>query len=37
MQVQPARPVRFVRIKSTSSFPYEIDELEVYGQGFYRQ
>ncbi len=34
VQVQPARPVRFVRIKSTSSFPYEIDELEVYGQGF---
>ncbi|MCY3735375.1 MAG: gliding motility-associated C-terminal domain-containing protein [Gemmatimonadaceae bacterium] len=32
--VSPARLVRFVRLKSISSFPYEIDELEVFGQGF---
>ena len=34
IEVKPPRLVRYVRLKSTSSFPYEIDELEVYGQGF---
>ena len=34
IEVKPARLVRYVRVKSISSFPYEIDELEVYGQGF---
>jgi len=34
VEVSPARAVRFVRIKSTSSFPYEIDEIDVFGQGF---
>ena len=32
--VSPSRLVRFVRLKSISSFPYELDELEVFGQGF---
>ena len=32
--VSPARLVRFVRLKAISSFPYEVDELEVFGQGF---
>ena len=34
IEVKPARLVRYIRLKSTSSFPYEIDELEAYGQGF---
>ena len=34
LEVKPARLVRYIRLKATSSFPYEIDELEVYGQGF---
>ena len=29
IEVRPARLVRYVRVKSISSFPYEIDELEV--------
>lgn len=32
--LDPAQTARFVRLKSTSSFPYEIDEFEVFGQGF---
>lgn len=32
--LDPPQSARFVRLKSTSSVPYEIDELEVYGQGF---
>ncbi len=32
--ISPARLVRFVRLKAISSFPYEVDELEVFGQGF---
>ncbi len=32
--VSPARLVRFVRLKAISSFPYELDEIEVFGQGF---
>ena len=32
--IDPAQPARFVRLKSTSSFPYEIDEFEVFGEGF---
>ena len=34
LEVRPARLARYVRLKAISSFPYEIDELEVYGQGF---
>ncbi len=37
LQVRPPRLIRFVRLKSISSFPYEIDELEVFGQGFLAQ
>ena len=32
--IDPAQSARFVRLKSTSSFPYEIDEFEVFGEGF---
>ena len=32
--IEPAQTARFVRLKSTSSFPYEIDEFEVFGEGF---
>ena len=32
--VSPPQLVRFVRLKATSSFPYEIDEVDVFGQGF---
>lgn len=32
--IDPAQTARFVRLKSTSSFPYEIDEFEVFGEGF---
>jgi hypothetical protein len=32
--VSPPRLVRFIRLKAISSFPYEIDELEAFGQGF---
>ncbi|MSR83139.1 MAG: hypothetical protein EXS58_09475 [Candidatus Latescibacteria bacterium] len=32
--VSPPQLVRFVRLKATSSVPYEVDEFEVYGQGF---
>ncbi|NKB71157.1 MAG: hypothetical protein GKR89_29145 [Candidatus Latescibacteria bacterium] len=32
--VSPPQLVRFVRLKATSSFPYEIDEIDVFGQGF---
>ena len=35
--VTPPQLVRFVRLKAISSFPYEIDELEVFGQGFISQ
>jgi hypothetical protein len=34
LEVKPARLVRYIRLKSTSSFPYELDEFEAYGQGF---
>ena len=34
VKLEPAKTARFVRLKSTSSFPYEIDEFEVFGQGF---
>lgn len=34
VKLDPAQTARFVRLKSTSSFPYEIDEFEVFGQGF---
>ena len=34
VELDPAQTARFVRLKSTSSFPYEIDEFEVFGQGF---
>ena len=34
IEVSPPELARFVRLKATSAFPYEIDELEVYGQGF---
>ena len=34
VRLDPAQTARFVRLKSTSSFPYEIDEFEVFGQGF---
>ena len=34
VHLDPAQTARFVRLKSTSSFPYEIDEFEVFGQGF---
>ena len=34
IEVRPPRLVRYVRIKAISSFPYELDEVEVYGQGF---
>ncbi len=32
--IDPAQTARFVRLKSTSSFPYELDEFEVFGEGF---
>ena len=35
--IRPPRLVRFLRLKSISSFPYEIDEFEVFGQGFLAQ
>ncbi len=34
IEVRPPRLVRYVRLKAISSFPYELDEVEVYGQGF---
>ena len=34
VQVSPPQAVRFVRVKSIASFPYEIDEFDVFGQGF---
>ncbi|MDP7633776.1 MAG: hypothetical protein QF402_12575 [Candidatus Latescibacteria bacterium] len=32
--VSPPQLVRFIRLKAISSFPYEIDELDAFGQGF---
>jgi hypothetical protein len=37
VSVIPPQLVRFIRLKAISSFPYEIDELEAFGQGFISQ
>ena len=34
VDVRPPRYIRFVRLKATSSIPFEIEKLQIFGEGF---
>ena len=34
VEVRPSRYIRFVRLKATSSIPFEIEKLQIFGEGF---
>lgn len=34
VDIEPPRYIRFVRLKATSSIPFEIEKLQIFGEGF---